>query len=148
MTLLYFPWASLPDPQTFKVKDICHTIRHEYGGGYTASRRDGTKIQKEIYMKWDNLTGPQWLAIVEFYRSVGGSAEAFYFEFPVGLYGSPGYGGYANLEPPDGFDNDAAVGYGNGPIMIARFDDDELSQEYYYDHFQHWIVEATVREIA
>ena len=105
-------------------------------------------MQKAFGMVWHVMTAPEWLALVEFWRSVYGSADAFYWEFPVELYGSPGYGGYGGLEPDDGFDADQDVGYGAGPIFTVKFVGNELPQKYRTTVPGRWRVETTIREVA
>lgn len=147
MTLMTWPWDDIGYPGEMDVTDICHTIEHTYSG-YSASRPGSTKMQKAFSMVWPIMNTDQWLALIEFWRSVYGSANAFYWEFPVTLYGSPGYGGYGGLEPPDGFDADIDVGYGSGPIFTVKFVGNELPQRYRGNSPGYWKVEATVREVA
>lgn len=147
MTLSTFPWDDIGYPQDLEVTDFCHTIEHDYDG-YSASRPGASKMQKAFKMTWDGMTGAQWIALVEHWRSVFGSANAFYYQFPIELYGSPGYGGYGGLEPPDGFDADADVGYGTGPIFTVKYVGKQLPQKYKTGTPGRWHVEATVREVA
>ena len=69
-------------------------------------------MQKQFRLTWPGMEAANWLALVEFWRSCHGPADAFYFEFPVDLYGSPSYGGENIGEPDDGFDTDYEVGFG------------------------------------
>lgn len=146
MTLTW-NWADVGLSAEIKVTEICHTIEHQYGGGYCASRPEADKMQKEFDINMLVMTTAQWLALVEFWRSVHGNADAFYFQFPIELYGSPGYGGYGGLEPADGFDADAAVGYGEGPIFLARFVDRQMPQSHLLS-FNKWTAQFKIREVA
>jgi hypothetical protein len=146
MSLLVFPWDDIGYPTEMDVIEHAHVTTHPYSGGYSSSRPDGTKIQKSITMRWNAMTSAEWLELVEFWRSVGGPANAFYYEF-IEIYGSPGYGGYGGLEPLDGFDADQDAGYGDGPIFTVRFVEANLPQRY-RSGFNIWSVEATVREVA
>lgn len=146
MSLLTFPWDDVGDGSGMQIVEICHTISHAYTG-YSATRVASTKMQKAFTINWTARTPAQWLAFVEFWRSVYGNAHAFYWEFPAELYGSPGYGGYGGLEPDDGFDADDFVGAGDGPIFTVRFDQPELPQKY-LTGFNRWDWDATFREVS
>lgn len=128
--------------------DICHTIEHPYGGGYCASRPENSKMQKEFEISMLAMTSAEWLNLVEFWRSVKGNGDAFYFQFPIEIYGSPGYGGYGGLEPSDGFDADQAVGYGEGPILTVRFVGNKLHQKQHSEIPFHWQANFILREVA
>ena len=147
MALLTFPWDDVGMANEMEVTEYCHTLRHSYSGGYAATAPDGTRIQKLFSITWLFMTPAQWLALVEFWRSVGGSSNAFYIEFPVELYGSPGYGGYGSIEPDDGFDADLDTGFGGGPAFTVRFNEDSMSQKY-TKGFQRWSVQVSFMEVA
>lgn len=146
MTLLVFPWDDIGKPSELEVIEHSNIVSHKYSGGYSSTRPDGTRIQKSIYVKWPAMTPAEWLAFIEFWRSVGGAANAFNFEF-IELYGSPGYGGYGGIEPYDGFDADLDTGYGDGPILTVRFTNPDQPQRH-RTGFNLWEVETTVREVA
>lgn len=122
-------WDDIGYPNSLDVRDICHTIRHGYGGGYAASRPAAQKMQKYFVLTYTTMPSANWLNLIEFWRSVYGSANAFYFEFPVSLYGSPSYGGLNIGDPADGFDTDQEVYYGCGPVFTVRFAENELLQK-------------------
>lgn len=143
--MLVFPWDDIGYPTVLNPSDVGHKIEHPYAG-YYAVRPGAAKIQKAFEMAWEKRTTAQWLAFVEFWRSV--FADAFYFEFPAALYGSPGYGGYGGVEPPDGFDADYDTGFGGGPSFIAVFVGDTLPQEWQSGGPGRWGWRATVREFA
>jgi hypothetical protein len=148
MALSTWNWDDFGRPISMDPTDICHTISHQYGGGYDASRPAATKMQKAFAFGWNNMSTAQWLAFVEFWRSVRGNANAFYWPFPIELYGAPGYGGYGGLEPSDGFDADIEVGYGEGPIFTTKFISPELPQKWKSRTYNRWIVSTAVREVA
>lgn len=148
------------------IEEICHTIEHPYGGGYDASRPEASKMQKEFHVDFTAMTSQQWINLIEFWRSVHGNADAFYFQFPTELYGSPGfggfpftfgsillsgssgYGGYGGMEPPDGFDADQESGYGEGPIFTVKFVGNRLPQNYKSDLPGYWAANVILREVA
>jgi hypothetical protein len=148
MALSTFPWDEVGEANEMEIEEISHVIDHPYGGGYSASRPAATKMQKAILTKWEAMTTAQWLALVGFWRSVYGPANAFYLHFPFELYGSPGYGGYGGLEPDDGFDADQDVGFGSGPVFTVKFVGNRLPQKYRTRFPGRWQVEATFREVA
>ena len=94
------------------------------------------------------MTAAKWLNLVEFWRSVYGSANAFYFEFPMELYGSPSYGGLNIGEPDDGFDTDEEVYYGCGAVFTVRFSEDNLPQRYNSLFPGLWAVRVPITEVA
>ncbi len=147
MALLTWDWDDFGLPDSMEPTDICHTISHPYGGGYDASRPEASKMQKAFAYGWLNMSSARWLAFIEFWRSVKGNANAFYWPFPVGLYGSPGYGGYGGLEPPDGFDADIEAGFGDGPILTVKFISNEQPQRW-KNGTNRWVVNTAVREVA
>lgn len=167
MTLLSWNWDDYGYFAELGIDEVCHTIRHQYGGGYDASRPEASKMQKEFQIQFTYMTSENWIFLVEFWRSVHGNADAFYFQFPAELYGSPGYGGftftfgsillaggsgyggYGGVEPPDGFDADQAVGYGEGPIFTTKFVNDRLPQRHRSDIPGYWRTDQIlIREVA
>ena len=141
-------WDDIGYPQEIQIEEICHTISHPYGGGYAASRPASQKMQKLFTMIWPALPAANWLNLIEFWRSVYGSANAFFFEFPVALYGSPSYGGYNIGDPADGFDTDSPVYYGCGPVFTVRFAEDRLPQKVNAYHPGKWAVQAKILEVV
>lgn len=166
MALLSWNWDDFGYDYQIDIDEICHTIEHPYGGGYAATRPEASKMQKAFMIDMLVMSSQQWINFVEFWRAVHGSADAFYFQFPSELYGSPGfggfpftfgsillsgssgYGGYGGMEPPDGFDADQESGYGEGPILTCKFVGNRLPQKYRSDMPNHWRVTAVVREVA
>ncbi len=147
MALLMWNWDDFSYYYQIDIDEICHTIEHPYGGGYAASRPEASKMQKCFYVDMLAMNPAQWLNFVVFWRAVHGNADAWYFQIPYEIYGSPGYGGYGGLEPADGFDADQAVGYGEGPIFTCQFVGKKLPQKYRSDRPNHWRVTATIREV-
>lgn len=143
-----FSWDDAGMANDIEVEDICHTVKHQYGGGYNASRAGATKMQKRFKVTWEFMTGAQWLYLVEFWRNQFGSANAFYWEFPNGVYGSPGYGGYGGLEPDDGFDADIDTGFGGGPAFTVKFEENSLVQKYIPGTANRWRVQVSLLEVA
>lgn len=148
MALELLDWAQLGKPKRWRIKEIAHSIHHPYGGGYAASRSASDKIQKAFYHYYDKMTSAGWLYLVEFWRARGGSAEAFFYEFPLGLYGTPGYGGLNIGEPADGFDTDVDVGFGGGATFTCKFMGDELDQFGDGRRPGRYGVEFWIREVA
>ena len=146
MTIKTFPHDDIGNPSYVYPTDICHSHSDDFGGGYQASRLESGKMQKLFDVVWPQMSSAQWLALVVFWRSVG-NAKAFYWQFPVGIYGSPGFGGYGGLEPEDGFDADQPVGAGEGPIFTAKFVDPKLPQRF-ETGMQYFYVKTQIREIA
>lgn len=147
MALLTFPWDDVGMANIMEITESCSTVTHSYSG-YSATRSMSQKMQKIFTITWVAMTSVQWLKFIEFWRSVYGNANAFYWEFPYELYGSPGYGGYGGLEPGDGFDADDFVGAGDGPIMTVRFVGSDLPQKRLRNMPGYWEVKATFREVA
>lgn len=133
MAIKLFPSiATLGQVQKLDIMEVAHTVKHQYGGGYHASRKEGTKMQKEFKLSWNAMTETQYLAIVTFWRSVGGDAEAFHFENPIIVAGwdiglNPSS---ALTDPGDGFDlelDDSTVA-GDKPIFLVNFTSNKLPQ--------------------
>lgn len=141
-------WDDIGYPQELEVEEISHVITHGYGGGYSATRPAAKKMQKLFRPYWPAMTSAQWLNLVEFWRSVYGGADAFYWEFPESLYGVPGYGGENIGEPADGFDTDVIVGYGEPAIFTVRFAEDRLLQTASAKRPDHWSVRVAIVEVA
>ena len=141
-------WDDIGYPIEIQIEEICHTISHPYGGGYAASRPASQKMRKLFTLIWPAMTAAKWLNLIEFWRSVYGSADAFYFEFPIALYGSPSYGGYFIGDPADGFDTDQEVYYGCGPVFTVRFAEPRLLQKVNARHPGKWAVQAKILEVV
>lgn len=141
-------WDDIGYPVEIETTEICHTISHGYGAGYSASRAGAQRMQKLFTMVYPAMTSANWLALVEFWRSVYGSADAFYWEFPMALYGSPVYGSVAGEESADGFDADYDTGYGGGPAFTVRFAEDRLPQKVRAQHPGKWAVTVPIIEVA
>jgi hypothetical protein len=128
MAIKVFPWSDVGQvsQEGFQVTEIAHTVKHAYGGGYHASRAEATKIQKEMRVTWSAMTSAQWLALVRFWRSVNGDAEAFHFEYPVAVVGWDDV-----ADPDDGFDlelDDSTTG--TKPVFLVNFTEPTLPQAY------------------
>jgi len=143
-----FPWSSIDIPNGIEVTEHCHTIKHAYGGGYMASRARSTRMQKRFTPIWHAMTAASWVELTTFWRTVSGSADAFYWQFPVGIYGVSGWGGVEVDNPPAGWDADEAIGWGDGPIFLARFEEDSLVQKYDERLPNRWAVSVAILELA
>ena len=141
-------WDDIGYPQEIQIEEICHTISHAYGGGYAASRPASQKMQKLFTLTWPAMTAAQCLNLIEFWRSVYGSADAFFWEFPVSLYGAPAYGGLNIGDPADGFDTDQEVGYGDPAWFTVRFAEDRLPQKVNAHFPGKWAVQAKILEVV
>ena len=145
---LQWDWDDIEYPREIEITEICHTISHKYGGGYAASRPASQKMQKHFKLVFPAISSTSWLNLIEFWRSVYGSANAFFWEFPVALYGSPAYGGYFIGDPPDGFDTDQEVYYGCGPVFTVRFAEDRLPQRVHAYHPGKWNITVPLLEVV
>lgn len=148
MTIYTFPWDDIGIPNDIQVSEVCHTARTDYGAPYQATRALATKIQKKIDIYWTAMKFEEWLALIEFWRSVYGSANAFNWEFPLEMYDVGAFGGDdMGIEDPGGWDSEGdGIGFGSGPVFLVRFLDDELPQKYQY--VDRWIVNTTVLEFV
>ena len=142
-----FPWSTIGHDRdmSIQIDEICNTLRTNYGAGYIATRARTTKMQKMFDIKWKVMERPNWLALLTFWRSVHGSADAFYFQYPEEFYDTGGYGGSdVGDEPADGFDG---TPYGEGSIFLVRFVNDNLPQTVLVDKGMYWEVSATLQEV-
>lgn len=148
MTILTFSWDDVGMADDITVTEICHTARTDYGAGYQATRAKATKMQKQFEIVWKYMRPEKWLNLVEFWRSVYGSANAFYWEFPIEMYDVGAFGGDdMGVEDPGGWDSEGdGMGFGAGPVFLVRFVEDSLPQK--YRHYNFWVVTAVLREVA
>ena len=148
MTILTFPWDDIGPANELTVVDISRTYKTDYEGGYQATRPKTTKMPKRFTVTWNFLKNDQWLAFVEFWRSVFGSANAFYWEFPMELYDVGAWDGDdMGTEDPGGWDSEGdGMGFGAGPVFLVRFGEDTLQQKYREPGY--WTVAAVFDEIA
>lgn len=148
MTILTFSWDDVGMANEITVTEICHTARTGYVAGYQATRVQSTKMQKQFNVAWTAMKFEQWLKLVEFWRSVYGSANAFYWEFPLEMYDVGAFGGDdMGEEDPGGWDSEGnGMGFGAGPVFLVRFADDKLPQK--YKHVDRWVVNAVLLEVA
>lgn len=165
MALLTFPWDDIGQPSSMSIDDICHTRSDPFGGGYSASITQGGRMQKIFRIVWPSMEPAEWIELLSFWRSVHGNADAFYFQIPTTIFGSPGWGGFnqaifgeavfgeatftsaGSFDPDDGFDADQEVGFGDGPIHTCKFVDQSLPQQY-LTGFSRWRVETSIREVV
>lgn len=143
-----FPWTTIDIPTGMEIVDHSHTIKHAYGGVYMAKRAQATLIQKEFKPSWKAMTSSSWIALTEFWRLVSGSADFFYWQFPASIYGGTGWGGVDVSDAPAGWDSEQDLGWGGGPIFLASFVEDSISQQYLIDFPNHWAVGITILEVA
>lgn len=141
-------WTDINYPFEIQIEEVAHVLFHGYSGGYSATRPAAQKMQKVFKLYWQAMTKASWLNLVEFWRSVYGGANAFYFEFPESLYGVASYGGENIGDPDDGFDTDLIVGYGEPAIFTCRFADERLIQKINARFPNHLNVRATIVEVA
>jgi hypothetical protein len=141
-------WDDINKPFEIQIEEVAHVLSHGYGGGYSATRPAAQKMQKVFKLYWQAMTAASWLNLVEFWRSVYGGSDAFYFEYPEELYSVPGYGGSNVGDPEDGFDTDLIVGYGEPAIFTCRFADERLVQKVNARFPSHYNVRCTIVEVA
>lgn len=152
MTIKFFPWETIGQINELDIQDISHTVKHPYGAGYHASRPEGTKMQKEFKLVWWAMSEAQWLALVRFWRSVVGDAEAFHFEYPI-VVDDWDLGNSSFSDPPtDGFDlelDDSSVS-GDKPIFLVNFTGNKLQQTLRKDILpeRKFTVTTSVREVS
>jgi hypothetical protein len=148
MTISTWSWDDIGYPQKIDIIEKCHTINHAYGGGYAASRAGSHKMQKLFTLTYPGMPKANWVNLIEFWRSVYGSADAFYWEYPEGIYGSPSYGGEVIGDPNDGFDTDYEVGFGCGPVFTCRFAENDLIQEWSAIFPEIFAIKVSIFEVA
>jgi hypothetical protein len=141
-------WDDIGYPFALEIEEISHVISHGYGGGYMATRPASQKMQKLFKCHWPAMASANWLKLVEFWRSVYGGSDAFYWEFPMALYGVPSYGGENIGEPDDGFDTDLLVGYGEPAIFTCRFAESRLPQKVTARHPGYYDIRVSIVEVA
>jgi hypothetical protein len=142
-----FPWDSIELPNGMEITEFSHTVKHNYQG-YSVSRATTTKVQKQFTLTWNAIDSASWLKVVEFWRLVHGNADAFYFQFPVGIYGVSGYGGEATTDDlPYGFESEYDFGYGSGAVFLVTFVEDNLKQKWVPSGVNRWKMQITVREV-
>ena len=142
-----FPWSTIGHdrPMSIEIDEICNTLRTGYGAGYIATRARTTKMQKRFNIEWQVMENANWIALLTFWRSVHGSADAFYFEYPEEFYDSGGYGGYdLGDEPADGFDGTT---YGSGSVFLVRFANDNMPQKVLVNKGTYWGVSLSLQEV-
>ena len=136
-----FPIETVGYPSRMRVKDLAPVYSTPYEG-YEQTGMAVTRIRKEFEVTYERMESDQWIALVEFYHTVHGGADAFYWQFPIGVYGSEsgyGMGGYGEGGYGEG-------GYGEGPVFLVRFVGDELEQEYSTE-YDRWAVRTVLREV-
>jgi len=135
-------------PSGIEVTEKCHTARSNYSAGYQATRARATKMQKQFKITWRLMKTENWLVLVEFWRSVYGSADAFYWEFPIEMYDVGAFGGDdMGEEDPGGWDSEGdGMGFGSGPVFLVRFEEDTMVQKHIGPYY--WNVVVTVTEVA
>jgi len=154
MAIQLFPWTTIGQVNKLDVQEVSHTVKHPYGGGYHASRKQGTKMQKEFKLGWGAMTEAQWLAFITFWRSVGGDAEAFHFEYPIVIAGwdiglNPSS---ALTDPGDGYDlelDDSTVS-GDKSIFLVNFATNKVNQSLIktVNSARRFALTTAVREVA
>ena len=128
MSITYFP-STIRAPYKLETTDLAEIIKTQFQAGYSQTSAANTGIPKRFALSW-LLPVDQYLDFVEFLRSVHGGADEFFWQWPFGGYGLPGYGGIGGEEDPAGFDTHVlaetvAVGY--GPYFLVKFVGDPIS---------------------
>lgn len=147
MTIPTFSWDNVGMADAIVVTEICNTVRTPYTAGYSASRPRTTKIVKRFDVTWNRLRTLNWLNFVEFWRSVYGDADAFYWEYPMEMYGVGAFGGDdMGTEDPGGWDSEGdGMGFGAGPVFLVQFVGPKLPQK--YRHHEYWAMTVGFLEI-
>jgi hypothetical protein len=146
MTILTFPWDDVGPCSGLEPSDICNTLDDGYTG-YTATRPETTRMTKGFKITHRMMLTAQWLALIEFWRSVHGTADAFYWQFPIAMYDVAGFGGdNMGIEDLGGWDTEGdGMGFGTGPVFLARFKGNVLNQKHIKPFY--WGVSYVVEEI-
>ncbi len=140
-------WDSIDAPSGIKVIPVTSTIITPSEAGYDTCRPRWTRNRMKIVLEWSGSEGmmspASFNALLEFFWNRRGPALPFYFQVPVGLYGSPdGYSGEADPSGLDPFDTEVDVGYGEGPVYLVRFTQEELPFRFLFPN--HWYTESPV----
>ena len=139
MAIETFPWDEIRNPISIKVRDKASVVRTKFEGGYEHTRARNTSIPKQFELFWNAMEASDWMALLKFFRARHGGAEAFYWQFPIGIYGEP-----TDISEA-GFESEIEVGFGEGPIFLVQFVNDELEQEYL--NADRWRMTVVLEEI-
>lgn len=139
-----FPVTKLPSG--INVVDRVYGLASEFEGGYKQTRKETNRVTKRFEPFWNVTLDPdQWFAFLVFFRARG-TWDAWHWTFPLEMYGLPGYGGFSQaVDDGSGYgQSKTPAGYGEGPVLLVRFVEQEFRQEYSTE-FRKWSV-ATVLE--
>lgn len=137
-------WTDIEPPSALKIAPVTSTVVTSSEAGYDTTRPRWTRNRMKIVLEWsgtEGMMGPaSFSALLDFFWRQRGQALPFYFQLPIGLYGFPGaYGGVAEPAGTDPFDSELEVGFGQGPIWLVRFTQDELPFKFIFPNY--WYTE-------
>jgi hypothetical protein len=127
-------WALTDDaqgvgyPQRFNPKRISPLRKQSVEAGYTVTRPKFTKDYWIFTVGWDTLHPSGYIYLVDFFYDHRGGV-AFYFTWPVGLYGIPPQMYFADPGGVSPWSSEVEPGFGESPTYLCRFDMDELSAD-------------------
>ncbi len=140
-------WSVIEPPSALKLVPVTSTVVASSEAGYDATRPRWTRNRMKVLMEWSEAEG--WMgpasfdALLNFFWSQKGQARPFYFQLPVGLYGyPPPYGGGVEPGGSGPFNSELEVGFGEGPVWIVRFTQDELPLKHLFPN--RWCTENAV----
>jgi hypothetical protein len=118
-----------------------------FESGHSQSRAKTTRKIKLIDVSWHLIPTDEYLDLVAFFRDVG-NFDAFYWQWPLGMYGEPGFGGISQTDDDGtGFgQTEQEVGYGEGLVFLMRFVEPELQAEYSTE-FDRWNVATRMKQV-
>lgn len=148
----YETFPTIEAPTRIRITDTWPSVKTDYEGGYEETRAQHTRKLKTFEVEWrNNLATEDLLDFLEFWREHG-SVYAFYWQFPLEMYGYGGFGGAAADEDDwiEGFggvdDGFGGAGMGEGPILFVRFAEDTFQHEYNQE-WERWNVRVRMKEV-
>ena len=130
-------------PSSFSCRLIDPVVRSPKGTGIVQTRPENPIAKWQFTLNFSFVHPSEWVYVHDFWYAHRGGA-LFYFQWPMGLYGIPSFGGVPLYDPTYIWDTAITTGFGEGPVKICYFDMDELGYVRKSGIENYWTLETSL----
>lgn len=136
-------WEQMGRPSGFAPVRVSPVLIQDKEAGYQVTRPKFTKDIWKFQIEYARMKPSAYIWLVNFFHLHRGG-QLFYFQWPFGGFGIPEEYQEPNPGSPLPFSTEIAVGYGEGPVHIARFVSTELAVKRLRAHDNYWATTSPI----
>lgn len=140
-------WVQSSSPNgSFTATRLSPTVRSNKIAGYQQTRAQNTKDRWNWKIAWEIVSSESFQYIFDFFHAHRGG-QLFYMTWLSGLFGMPDELVTATPGGVNPFDSEVVIGYGEGPTILCRFVNDDLTMDKLKHTRSRWSVSFEVTQV-